>query len=192
MSVHISTNLTEWDGMPEWPAGDPWRFFKQFPALTHLPGQAPHMIQARKWDHIFGKVYVMNTSNIFSMSPRCDLKRVINVSMVGFGSLNGWVGDIWSPNWQYIPLIYHLYITNWVIICYLPTTYLSGNQEILHWAFFTSDHQYDRMTEFWYDVTKDVKHWTGGSQAGIVLVIVRFIKKFCVIPCEHCGWYQIM
>ena len=30
------------------------------------------------------------------------------------------VGDIWSPNWQYIPLIYHLYIANWVIICYLP------------------------------------------------------------------------
>ena len=32
-----------------------------------------------------------------------------------------------SSNWQYIPLIYHLYIANWVIICYHPP--IKGNQE---------------------------------------------------------------
>ena len=27
-----------------------------------------------------------------------------------------------TPNWQYIPLIYHLYIASWGVICYLPPT----------------------------------------------------------------------
>ena len=33
-----------------------------------------------------------------------------------------WIGGRWyiSPNWQYIPLIYHLYIAYWVIIYHLP------------------------------------------------------------------------
>jgi len=31
------------------------------------------------------------------------------------------------PNWQYIPLIYHLYIAFWGVICHLPT--VRGNQK---------------------------------------------------------------
>ena len=40
------------------------------------------------------------------------------------------LGDIWSPNWQYIPLIYQVYISNWLIICYLPP--MKGTRK-LHW-----------------------------------------------------------
>ena len=45
------------------------------------------------------------------------------------GTYNQWLflvplkGGRWhspSPNWQYIPLIYHLYIAFWGVICYLP------------------------------------------------------------------------
>ena len=34
--------------------------------------------------------------------------------------IKGGIGGIYSPNWQYIPLIYHLYIAFWGVICYLP------------------------------------------------------------------------
>ena len=34
--------------------------------------------------------------------------------------LKGGRWHIPSPNWQYIPLIYHLYIAFWGVICYLP------------------------------------------------------------------------
>ena len=40
------------------------------------------------------------------------------------------VGSTKSPNWQYIPLIYHLYIAFWGVICYLPPIKGTRNN---HW-----------------------------------------------------------
>ena len=53
-------------------------------------------------------------------------------SMVVSGSPKRW--DRWhspSPNWQYIPLIYHLYIAFWGVICYLPPFRGTRNN---HWV----------------------------------------------------------
>ena len=43
---------------------------------------------------------------------------IISMEFSGFHN-RWWViyTHIYSPNWQYIPLTYHLYIANWVIIC---------------------------------------------------------------------------
>ena len=50
-----------------------------------------------------------------------QLSGIYSHSMVVSGSPKRWAW--WhspSPNWQYIPLIYHLYIAFWGVICYLP------------------------------------------------------------------------
>ena len=53
--------------------------------------------------------------------------------MVVSGSPKRW--DRWhspSPNWQNIPLIYHLYIAFWEVICYLPPFMGTWNN---HWCY---------------------------------------------------------
>ena len=58
----------------------------------------------------------------FSQPPKIAEHKVQYLhSMVVSGSPKRW--DRWhspSPNCQYIPLIYHLYIAFWGVICYLP------------------------------------------------------------------------
>ena len=43
------------------------------------------------------------------------------------------IGTISSPNWQYIPLIYHLYIAYWVIIYHLPPIKGTRNSYWEYW-----------------------------------------------------------
>ena len=68
--------------------------------------------------------------------------------------LKGGIGSIYSPNWQYIPLIYHLYIAFWGVICYLPALYRNlKNPLILHFQSLTvrprrlDDHFFERIVE---------------------------------------------